>query len=122
MNKHDIILIVLIVLISGGFLLTKEVISNNNLSKAYVYYDNKLLETLDLSSDEIKQYTVKGYNGDVVIETSKNKVRVVEEESPRHLCSKQGWVTSSFEPIVCLPNKIIIKIESTKEDVDAVLR
>ena len=122
MNKHDIILIVLIVLISGGFLLTKEVISNNNLSKAYVYYDNKLIETLDLSSDEIKQYTVKGYNGDVVIETSKNKVRVVEEESPRHLCSKQGWVTSSFEPIVCLPNKIIIKIESTKEDVDAVLR
>ncbi len=122
MNKHDFILIILIVLISGGFLLTKELINNNELSKAYVYYDNKLIETLDLSSDELKKYKVKGYNGDVVIETSKNKVRVVEENSPRHLCSKQGWVTSSFEPIVCLPNKIVIKIESTKKDVDAVLR
>ena len=32
-----------------------------------------------------------------------------------------GWIDSSYETIVCLPNKIIIKIE-TSQDLDAIVR
>ncbi len=122
MNKQDIILIISVILIGFILFIIINYIYNDTASKAYVYYDNKLIKTIDLSTDKLQEYIVKGYNGDVVIQTQKNKIRVKEEESPYHICSKQGWVTSSLEPIVCLPNKIVIKIASSSEEIDAVLR
>jgi hypothetical protein len=121
MNKQDFKLIGIILFIIL-LLFIPSLINNDVASKAYVYYDNHLIKTIDLSVDKTLEYTVKGYNGDVVIETEKNKIRVKRETSPLNLCSKQGWVTSSLESIVCLPNKIVIKIESTKSNVDAVVR
>jgi hypothetical protein len=91
-------------------------------SKAYVYYDNKLIKTIDLSIDGTREYNIEGYNGNITIETKKNKIRVKDEISPHHLCSKQGWVSSPLESIICLPNKVIIKIEATQKEVDAVIR
>lgn len=122
MNRNDLILIIIVLVIGGLWFGITKFVDNNSASKALVYYDNKLIKTIDLSIDELKEYTVKGYNGDVVIETQRNKIRVKEEESPHHICSRQGWVSSSLESIVCLPNKIMIKIEATDEEVDAVLR
>ncbi|MDD2469782.1 MAG: NusG domain II-containing protein [Bacilli bacterium] len=121
MNKHDYLLISIVMIIGVSFFIINSLVSFK-ASKAYVYYDNELVQTIDLSHDDLKEYTIKGYNGDVVIETMKNKIRVKEETSPLHLCSKQGWVSSSLEPIVCLPNKVVIRIESSKEEVDAVVR
>jgi hypothetical protein len=122
MNKQDLILIIAVALMGGGLFIISHFMIPDEATKASVYYDNKLVLTIDLSIDEPKTYTVNGYNGEVVIETKKNQIRVEKENSPRHLCSKQGWVTSSLESIVCLPNKIVIKIESTDNKVDAVIR
>lgn len=122
MNKQDFILIGIVLIFGGLLFVTSHLMNNASATKANVYYDNKIVLTLDLSLDETKKYKVKGYNGEVIIETKKNQVRVKKETSPLHLCSKQGWVSSSLESIVCLPNKIIIKIESTEKEVDAVIR
>ena len=48
------------------------------------------------------------------IEVKNKKIRVITENSPLHLCSKQGFISKSYETIVCLPNKIVIKIENDK--------
>lgn len=122
MNRQDIILAIIIFILGISFLLVTKLIALDNPSKADVYYDSKKILTIDLSISKAKKYTVKGYNGDVVIEADKYKIRVIKETSPLHLCSKQGWINSSLQTIVCLPNKIIIKIVSTNEQVDAVIR
>jgi hypothetical protein len=122
MNKQDLILILIVLLCGGSFFIAIQFIKPTASSNAHVYYDNKLVQTIDLSYNGIKEYTVKGYNGDIVIETKHNQIRVKEEKSPLHICSKQGWVSSPLEPIVCLPNKIVIKIEAKTEKVDAVVR
>lgn len=121
MNRQDIILAFIVLAISGSFFLFMHFTSFDIASKALVYYDNKLVKTIDLSNNEGMEYTIEGYNGDVVIETKLNQIRVKEEISPLHICSKQGWVSSSLETIVCLPNKVIIKIESANETLDAVM-
>ena len=122
MNKQDLILIGIVLLCGGALFAVGHLLNSSSATKASVYYDNKVVLTIDLSLDETKEYTVKGYNGDVVIETKKNQIRVKKEKSPLHLCSKQGWVSSPLESIVCLPNKVIIKIEATQKEVDAVIR
>ncbi len=115
MNKNDIKLILILVVFILVFFLYK---FNNDSNKevAYVYYMDRVIEKIPLKED--KQYTVKGFNGDVVIEVLNNKIRVVEENSPRHLCSKQGY----SDVIICLPNKIIIKVKKNDEELDGVVR
>jgi hypothetical protein len=122
MNRYDFILISVILFLCLLFLGITYINGEKDANVAYVYYDNKLVKTIDLRIDETKEYIVKGYNGDVVIETKKNQIRVKEEKSPLNLCSKQGFISSSLETIVCLPNKVVIKIESSNDELDAVVR
>lgn len=105
------ILIFLIVFISIKLIL------KTDSNYAYVYYENKVILEIDLRIN--REYTVKGYNGDVLIEVKDKKIRVEKETSPLHICSKQGYVDDNT-PIICLPNKIIIKIESKNNNLDAI--
>lgn len=115
MNKKDVLLIFVVLIISLLFIFKPN--NNNNNKYALVYYEDKVI--LKVKLDKHEKYRVKGYLGEVVIETDIDKVRVNEETSKYHLCSKQGYVSNNV-PIVCLPNKIIIKIEEESE-LDAVV-
>ncbi len=117
MNKKDLLLVVIILVISLLMLLFFTNSKSGNY--AYVYYENNIIKKINLSIDSI--YTVEGYNGSVVIEVLNNRVRVKEENSNNHICSNMGFVSSPLEPIICLPNKIVIKIVE-QTDIDAVIR
>lgn len=112
MNKSDIKLILIILIFSFLLLLFT---SKDNSNYAFVYYDNKEVLRIDLSINE--NYTVEGFNGEVLIEVKDNKLRVIKEESPLHICSKQGFMNSGS--IVCLPNKIVITFSN--DDLDTVV-
>lgn len=115
LDKKLIIWLLIISLIFICFLLfTKK---DGNI--ALVYYDNQLIKTVPLDIDNI--YLVQGELGDVIIEVKNNKIKVEDENSPKHLCSKQGFVSSSYESIVCLPNKIVIKIKN-RDDIDTLVK
>ena len=121
MNKNDIKLIIVVLIISIVSLGLIFVLKNDNPKAALVYYENELVLKIDLSIAGIHEYKVDGYNGDVVIKTRDGKIKVEEEDSPLHICSRQGWIDESYEVIVCLPNKIVIKIEDEKE-IDTVVK
>ncbi len=122
MNKSDFKLIIITIIFSLLFLLIIKSFNNDSNKQALVYYDNDLIKNINLSINETKEYIVNGYNGDIVIETKKGMIRVKEENSPLHICSKQGWVSSTYEIIVCLPNKVVIKIVADEETIDTVVR
>lgn len=109
MNKSDIKLIVIVLFISVILLLLFKIKTNNY---AYVYYDNSLVLEINLNKDE--KYRVEGYNGEVLIEVKDNKLRVYKENSPLHICSKQGFTNNGS--IVCLPNKIVITFDNNELD------
>lgn len=116
LNKNDIVLIIIVLSISLIFiLLNKE--EKGNIAK--VYYDNKLIKKIDLNVD--KKYTVNGYNGKVNIVVKNKKIKVDFEKSPLHICSKQGYISKSYESIVCLPNKIVIEIDN-EDKIDTVVK
>jgi hypothetical protein len=122
MNKSDTKLIGSLLLIIIMVMLFMQSISTNNPKEAYVYYDNNLVLKIDLDIEALKEYEVNGYNGKVKIQTQDGRVRVVDEISPLHICSYQGWIDSSYETIVCLPNKVVIKIFDKKNEIDTVVR
>lgn len=117
LNKNDILLIIVLLIISiiCIFILNK----NDKKNKvATVYYNNELIKTIDLNID--KTYEIEGYNGIVKIKVKNQKIKVLEEKSPLHLCSKSGYISKSYETIVCLPNKVVIEIEGN--DLDTVVK
>ncbi|MDD3186889.1 MAG: NusG domain II-containing protein [Bacilli bacterium] len=112
MNKNDlkIIFFIIITAIMSIVLIN---LNDETGQIAHIYYMNKEVKTIDLSINNT--YTVLGYNGEVKIEVKDRKIRVIEENSPLHLCSKQGYIFKSTETIICLPNKIVIKITDGNE-------
>ena len=54
-------------------------------------------------------------NNDYAIEVKDKKIRVKRENSPRNICSKEGFIGDSSRTLICLPNKIIIKIVGDNE-------
>ena len=114
MNKNDIKLVVIVLIVI--ILLFSLTLFRKKANIANVYYENELILEIDLSIN--KTYEVDGYNGKVKIEVLNNQISVVEENSPYHLCSKQGFVSKSGESIICLPNKIIIELPSDELDAE----
>lgn len=112
MNKNDIKLIIFIIII--GFVCIFLININKEEGNAIeVYYEDKLILSADLNVNDV--YTVDGKLGDVVIEVKDRKVRVLKENSPRNICSREGYISDSTKPLICLPNKIIIKIVGSGE-------
>ena len=115
MNKQDIILCLSIFIIALLVLVFIRLPKKGNV--AIVYYDNKEILKINLKIDNT--YTVEGYNGDVTLEVLNGKIKVSDEISPKHLCSRQGYISNSYESIICLPNKIVVKIDNS--EIDAVV-
>lgn len=117
MNKSDLKLVFVLLVISIIGVVVFKLIGKSGGS-ALVYYDGELIKTIDLSIDN--KYVVNGDNGDVVIVVNGGKIKVDTENSPLHLCSKQGYISNTYESIVCLPNKIVINISG--DELDAVVK
>lgn len=118
MNKNDQTLIGCIIIICLLFIVT---LNHSDHNVAVVYYKNEIIKKIDLSLDDIKEYQVNGENGIVTLEVNRGRIRVKDENSPLHLCSKQGYISKSTESIVCLPNKIVIQIEQNN-NIDTVVK
>ena len=53
-------------------------------------------------------YTVAGELGPTTFEIKDGRVRITDSPCPNKTCISQGW----HNPLVCLPNKVIITVES----------
>lgn len=119
MKKADKILIVCIMI--AAVLLIFPILKQAPQSyTATVTVKNKEVLKIDLLKDDT--YTVKGTLGDVHIQVKNQKIRVTQEKSPHHLCSKQGYVSDANTPIVCLPNETVVQIDSQKHSQDTIVQ
>lgn len=73
---------------------------------------------------EARRVDISGPLGKSVVEISSDKARMFDSPCPRKICCAQGWIASPDRAIICIPNRVVIKIESTntKTSLDAVNR
>ena len=63
-------------------------------------------------------YKVQGAIGITTFEIKDGRVRIIDSPCPNKICVHQGWDS----PLVCLPNNVIISIESEDEEFDALTK
>lgn len=74
-------------------------------SEVYIYKDGKLLETVSLSTEK----TVK-VDEHITVKISGGAAYVLKSDCKGQDCVKAGKISKVGEMIVCLPNKVVIKI------------
>ena len=116
MKKNDFILIISVVIISLSAFLFLHLTKDEGVGSVVVKVDGELFGTYDIKSD--LEIDINNSNT-LVIEDK--KVYMKDATCPDKLCIKQKEISRDGESIICLPNKVIVTIESdSKSDIDAV--
>lgn len=123
MKKGDKIVIVLILIAiiascAGVFIYHSYVKSPHKI--AVIKQEGKIVNTIDLTKvKSTKQLTIKysksHYN---LIEMENGKIRIKDADCPDKICVKTGWISEPGQSIICLPHKLIIKIEGKNPKYD----
>lgn len=113
MKKKDFILIFIILIVIAVTFGINQLINAKDGEKIEIYVDNNLYKTYDIDDeDEIKIESNEGYN---VVKIHDHGVEIDEASCPDKVCVHEGFITKPSESIVCLPNKVHIKIVSNQD-------
>ena len=120
-NKYDIGLIVSIIIISLFFILyggRDAVISNSKT--AYIYSNNKLVGEYVLTDDYKDVVNIESETGYNIMHIENGQIWIHEASCPDKICIYQGKISKNGEMIVCIPNRMFIKIvdESDQSGID----
>lgn len=79
---------------------------------ANIYVNSELVYSVDLSGvDEPYSLTFYGEDSYNIVTVEKGRVCVTQAGCPDQVCVRQGWISDSAAPVVCLPNRLVIRIE-----------
>ena len=108
MKKKDFILIFVILLIAVVSFGINHFTNAKSGKQIEIYVDNELYKTYDIDDeDEFKIESEEGYN---VVKIHNHGAQITEASCPDKVCIHEGFITKPIESIVCLPNKVHIKI------------
>lgn len=81
---------------------------------ARVEVDGEVVRRIDLravaaAGETFEIITPWGTN---TVELRPGGIRVLDADCPDRICVNQGWLQGGFLPIVCLPHRLVISLES----------
>ena len=102
---------------------TALLLGRTSVTHARIYQDGALIMQLDLTA-VASPYTFPVERGADfnVIAVEHGRIRVLEANCPGGACVRQSWVSGGSIPIVCLPHRLVIRLEGgVPLNVDAVV-
>jgi len=94
-------------------------------AQVVVTVNGETILNLELSPNQSGRYLIPLERGQAVLEVDDGAVRLQDMEGlcPRRICSHTGWIRKQGESILCVPNKLLIRILGAEgESVDALSR
>ncbi|HEY8463584.1 MAG TPA: NusG domain II-containing protein [Bacillota bacterium] len=93
---------------------------------ARVELTGRLVKTINLTRAEGRKVVIELPRGRAELEIKNRAVRIVEmpdELCPRKICSHSGWIRKPGEMLICVPNRLVVRLVSTQSrPVDAITR
>lgn len=86
---------------------------------AKVYEGDALVEVIDLDVDRVIDLPGPSMR----LEVKGGAIRVLESNCPQQICVNGGWIRRPRQVIACVPNKVLVTIESAEPPfLDAIVR
>lgn len=93
-------------------------IDTPNGAAAAVFYNGEQVAELPLETDNVYPFDEYG----ITVEVKNRSVRILRSDCPDTVCEKTGFISSPTQAIVCLPNRISVRIlGDTDSNIDVVL-
>ncbi|MBO6280415.1 MAG: NusG domain II-containing protein [Bacilli bacterium] len=117
--RNDIILIISLLAVAAVslILIINKSVKTNLVARISV--QNNVVEVIDLSKKEEKDFYIDGINGKVHVHTIDGSIAIVESNCPHQDCVRMGYISDSSHPIICAYNGVYITIDGeTLNDVE----
>ena len=119
-GANDVIVLLILAGLSVAFLAVYFLYPREQASLVMISVDGETVGTYDLNVNQTIPILVKGKETNV-LEIYGGQAFMKEADCPDHLCMKQGEISHKGETIVCLPNRVVIEVESNLDsEFDAV--
>lgn len=117
LQKKDYVLIAVIVCVTVMAVFLHEFVGGKGAGCATVKVRGEIEGVYSLSKDR----TVKINGGTNLLQIKNGKVDMIEADCPDKLCVNQKAISKNGESIICLPNKVVVTVESNENsEFDAV--
>ncbi len=114
MTFADKILFLFLLIVTGASFLAKN-ISATEGSVLLVELEGAAIYKGSMS--ENRTVTVKGRFGEVRIRVEEGRVAVTDAHCPNKVCVRTGWRSLAGESIICVPNRVLVKILGDQSEV-----
>ena len=111
LKKRDWILIAGISCVAAGAFSLHYVLRDVGRGSVVIKVDGVLEGTYDLSEDQ--EIVINGGSNTLLIKNG--EADMIDADCPDQLCVKQRAVSRNHENIICLPNRVIVEVESVNE-------
>lgn len=108
-NKRDLYLIAVVFLTAAGLLFFRR-LSAEKGTFATVEQDGRQVARLSLAEEGTYAFVCRE-GGTHVIRVQDGLVRVEEADCPDQICVRQGWIGQEGETAVCLPHRILVRVQ-----------
>lgn len=87
---------------------------NTSSMTANIYQEGNLIKSIPLDTVTAPyEFTVTGKDGCTnVISVRQNEIGMISADCPDKICVNQGFIHSDLLPITCLPNRLVIRLET----------
>ena len=122
-KKKDFLLIIVVLVVALAFYFCQEFTGVSSDSQGLVMVDGEVCGSYDLNVNQ----TISINHGSNILKIQDKKAQIIEADCPDKLCVHQNPISKSNQSIICLPNKVVVKIvigqdNEDSEDVDTVAR
>lgn len=117
-QKGDLLAIVLVVILAIATALAFVPADKEEAQTVQVYQDGRLVQTLPLSADA--ETRVEGEYTNIIC-IREGAAAITASDCPGEDCVHSGWIRSAGRSIVCLPNRVEVRIAGEEAEVDFVV-
>ncbi|MBE9536236.1 MAG: NusG domain II-containing protein [Proteobacteria bacterium] len=123
-----VLIVILLLLGMSSYFIIRQLFPPLEAMTAVVEVQGREMMRLSLSTEiPDRQVPLKLEGGEAMLDVAAGRVRVLpmpDHLCSKHICSKTGWIGKPWQVIVCLPNKIIVRVVGQKEtgDIDLIAK
>ena len=118
MKKWDYIIFAFIAILSIACFVYVQSVTNEQGSTVVIEINGEVVKKLDLNTDTV--YEVKNRDDYNIVEVKDGKVSVTESNCKDHICVNTPAISKVGQSIICLPHKLVVRIEGNDQKIDGV--
>lgn len=116
LSARDIVFSAAVILIAAAAYFLMQ--GKDSGGTAVVSCEGKTVAEIPLDRDGV--YPLEGFDMELTVKDG--KICVSKSDCPDKICEKTGFISGSRQSIVCLPNRVSVRIiTNTESDIDVVL-